>query len=97
MSTVDDFLGSRLGLRSSRVSSHSKFGDYAEKEQLLATSSLDKGNLIETKKSQGRSWKAKQEDYDEDNIFGLRTNENDSTIPLQRLKATTQPIGMSRF
>ena len=94
MGSVDDFLGSRLGLRSSRVSSNSTFGDHAENEQLLSSSYLDNGNLNETKKSQGRSWKAKREDYDEeDNVFGTRTKENTNAITLQR-RIATQPLGM---
>ena len=96
MGTVDDFLGSRLGLRSSRVSSHSTFGDHAEQEQLI--SSLDNCNSNETKKSQGRPWKAKREDYDyADNVFGIRTNENGIPMALQRTRVATQLPGILIF
>ena len=38
METVDDFLGPRLGLRSSRVTSNSTYGDQDEREQLIPSS-----------------------------------------------------------
>ena len=91
METVDDFLGPRLGLRSSRVPSNSTYGNEDEHEQLIP-SSFDHIQSNKSKKSQGRVWKAKREDYDEDvSIFSK--NENNSEIPLQRIRGTTQLIG----
>ena len=91
METVDDFLGPRLGLRSSRVPSNSTYGNEDEHEQLIP-SSFDHNQSNKSKKSQGRVWKAKREDYDEDvSIFSK--NENNSEIPLQRIRGTTQLIG----
>jgi len=84
MGTVEDFLGSRLGLRSSRVTSNSTFGDQDEREQLIS-SSFDKENIKGTKKSQGRPWKAKREDYDDD-VFGISTNQKGTSIKMQRTR-----------
>ena len=91
METVDDFLGPRLGLRSSRVTSNSTYGDQDEREQLIP-SSFDNSQLKESKKSQGRTWKAKREDYDE-NVDTFNINENGSAIQLQRIRGTKQLIG----
>ena len=91
METVDDFLGPRLGLRSSRVTSSSTYGDQDEREQLIPSSD-DNNYRNEFKKSQGRSWKAKREDSDED-LYNYSKNENGSSIPLQRIKGKTQPKG----
>lgn len=84
MDAADGFLTSRLGLRSSRVSSNSVNSDYSEREQLISTSETgDNRNL--SRKSQGRQWKAKRED--DDYVF-----DDTGAIPLQRPK-TLQPIG----
>ena len=91
METVDDFLGARLGLRSSRVTSNSAYGDQDEKEQLIP-SSADNAFKNDFKKSQGRNWKAKREDSDEEG-YNYNRNENGSAIPLQRMRGKTQPIG----
>ena len=95
METVDDFLGPRLGLRSSRVTSNSAYGDQDEKEQLIPSSSDNafKNDFI---KSQGRNWKAKREDSDEEG-YNYSKNENGSAIPLQRMRGKTQTTGNYRF
>ena len=90
METVDGFLGPRLGLRSSRVTSNAAYEDQDEKEQLIPAD--DNSYRNEFKKSQGRSWKAKREDSDED-IYNYSKNENGSAIPLQRIRGKTQPTG----
>ena len=95
METVDDFLGPRLGLRSSRVTSSSTYGDQDEREQLIPSSD-DNNYRNEFKKSQGRSWKAKREDSDED-LYNHSKNENGSAIPLQRIKGKTQPKGKHNY
>jgi len=89
MDTVDGFLGPRLGLRSSRVTSNAAYEDQDEREHLIPSD--DNNYRNEFKKSQGRSWKAKREDSDEEyNNYGK--NENGSAIPLQRIRKT-QPTG----
>jgi len=88
MGTVENFLGSRLGLRSSRVTSSSTLGDQDECEQLITTS-FEREQQNETKKSQGRPWKAKREDYDED-VFGISAKENGNAIPLHRTTGSIQ-------
>lgn len=88
MDSVDGFLGPRLGLRSSRVTSNAAYEDQDEKEQLIPSD--DSFYRNEFKKSQGRSWKAKREDSDED-IYNYGKNENGSAIPLQRIRGKTQP------
>ena len=84
MDASDGFLASRLGLRSSKVSSNSVNSDYSEREQLISTSETG-DNLNLSRKSQGRPWKAKRED--DDYAF-----DGAGAIPLQRPK-TIQPIG----
>ena len=92
MGTVEDFLGSKLGLRSSRAASNLGLEDQDEREQLLQNATFEKENRKETKKSQGRPWKAKQEDYPDD-VFGNHRTGNGNVIPLQRAKVTTQLQG----
>ena len=92
MGTVENFLGSRLGLRSSRVTSSSTIGEQDECEQLISNS--ERAHPKETKKSQGRPWKAKREDYDED-VFSNCVKENGNAIPLQRTTGYTQNQGLS--
>ena len=91
MGTVENFLGSRLGLRSSRVTSSSTLGDQDECEQLISTS-FERERQNETKKSQGRPWKAKREDYDED-VFGISAQENGNSIPMHRTAGSIQLPG----
>ena len=87
MGTVEDLLGSRLGLRSSRVASNTTYGDHEEREQLISAS-FDNEDIKNIKKSQGRRWKAKREDYDDD-VFGISTNQN--SIQLQRRSTAQLP------
>ena len=88
MDTVDGFLGPRLGLRSSRVTSNAAYEDQDEREHLIPSD--DNNYRNEFRKSQGRSWKAKREDSDED-YYNYGKNENGSAIQLQRIRGKTQP------
>ena len=90
MDTVDGFLGPRLGLRSSRVTSNAAYEDQDEREHLIPSD--DNNYRNEFRKSQGRSWKAKREDSDED-YYNYGKNENGSAIQLQRIRGKTQPPG----
>ena len=89
---MNDYITSGLGLRSSRVSSNRLMSDEVEREQLI--SSLDKRQLNESNKSQGRPWKAKREDYDYgDHLLAINANENIGPTSLQQRRDATQPPG----